>query len=342
MRKKRKLDDTTWSKTSEAKRNKRIKTSSHSARNPFGRFDDSNIKSMFYFNSNYNNNANIIPNKLSTINKGIDFYKKNYEFRGIGFYTNQSPKKIYTPENKTELTNKKKTIYGNLYTNFPEIDYTTIEKLSLDHPFFSSEAYSNIVKPEENIKIQSLLVTPEQLKKMQREKNNNLETRSQNKIMAVDGDAKKGSATAYVKETKLFDDELKWEYAHLISYEFGGKKFQTNDNLVITTTAANTEMIIMESAIKWLVNNKFPEGVNVRITANLIPGTQIGTYIKYQITAGDCTFCHTINAQNPNKPHLSEKDITLIMSKTLNMKNKENTEDNKNQIEDKISKKWTF
>jgi len=78
---------------------------------------------------------------------------------------------------------------------------------------------------------------------------------------------------------------LGWEWLHLIAHGMGGE--QRAGNLVAGTAEANTEMMVVEDAVKKLLCSHKKAKATVKVIAKLVPNTHIAKEIQYEVTWRD-------------------------------------------------------
>lgn len=198
------------------------------------------------------------------------------------------------------------SLFSNDASAIPIIDLDPITSLIDKEKFYSSESFDSIVEPDKNEKEKHTIVTHKMLEKRRAEDLKNAFRRSvsQNKIMAKDGvPERKGSATDYVYETSLFENDIRWEWLHLVAHMMMGAPSQTSDNLVAGTAFSNTEMMFAEASLNYLAR-VYPEGFKISVKATLIPETHIAIAIQYLIITPDFTIPLEFNTQTRNKPHV--------------------------------------
>ncbi len=148
---------------------------------------------------------------------------------------------------------------------------------------------------------------------LERHKNGYTRSIQQNEILAESGKSKDGSASKYAMATELFLTNIPWEWLHLIAHEIAGAATQKLENLVGGTKHANTDMMFIESQLRYLAK-AYPEGFNLHVKANLMKKTnsdnkseylQIATTIEYNIITPDFTLPFIFNAQNETEPHIA-------------------------------------
>lgn len=246
--------------------------------------------------------------------------------KAIGQFTefnkNGSPiKGITSTPSKTELTRITKMGSMSIFSNKqpPKKMLFSTSKIELSDDFLQSEQYEAIKKIQTTYKIQETKVTNDELKRVKKEneKNNNVRSISQNKVMVEENvNAKEGSATKYVQATEIFSNNMKWEWLHLIAHMVLGKTAQKSDNLVAGTPEANTHMLICESELKTLAQ-AYPDGFNLRVEADLIEGSHIATEIRYYIKTKHFDLPIVIDAQLQQKPHASHQAFFHLYVQSL-------------------------
>lgn len=183
-------------------------------------------------------------------------------------------------------------------------------------PTKEGPAWKAIKQPEGNQKSNSIEFTSEHLQKM--ENFEKPKSRNQQKVVCeTDENQKNASATKYANELKIAKG-LKFEWLHLIAFNMLHLISQAEGNLVVGTAHANTLMIPPERMIPNLA--KYFEDIGLatltlEAKADLVKGTQVATYIDYDIiittkTGESFIIPFQFNAQNRVKPH---KDMKIIM-----------------------------
>lgn len=256
-------------------------------------------------------------NKDTPLGKKIDFDKLEIEMKKIfaniethgelgeviEYSQAGSPIKIFTPKKSNTLVRTSCLGFMSTYSNYAEdIPLSKHEQQTfIDNQasFWDSEECKKIDKISQNFKKQIAFITEDSLKKVKKEKEKNEGKRlqSQERVTGV-------SANKYIRATKLFDNEMKWEWLHLVAHMMQGEASQNVKNLVGGNYHANTNMIPVESLIPYLAK-QYPSGFKLEIWADLIPGTHIAKTIKYLIKTDDFTLPFEFDAQAVNKPHAS-------------------------------------
>lgn len=219
----------------------------------------------------------------------------------------QSPTKIITPK-KTKLQRIGTFGSFSLFSNqaIPSSSIASpIKEMPKLSSFTETEAYQALKAVLDPIKLQTTTITTTSLqqRKSAHRRNGYKRSTSQNATMVKEGvSAKKGSATGYAKAAELFCDTMRWEWLHMIAHMILGTASQNEKNLVAGTDHSNTEMMFIEAQIPYLAQ-QYPEGFELTVKANLIPGTHIATTIEYKIKTRDFDFPLVFNAQTTQQPH---------------------------------------
>lgn len=260
---------------------------------------------------------------------------------------NGSPVKIETPK-KTVLTRKLRTNVMSFFDNRPLVLQCDVQIKQLDesHAFYQSKQYALIKQFFNSVKSQEALVTPSLFKKTDAERRKNVYPRNstQNEHLALSGKAKDGSATKYANEVVCHIDGMKWNWLHLIAHEIWGDKSQMMENLVGGTEHANTDMIFVESQLRYL-SKRYPEGFTLQSKAHLIEKAgsakqehlQLGTRIDFYIITKDFTLPFEFNAQNQCQPHIEYQAAMKALFQTV-VELSQATSENKENIKPKKSK----
>ena len=197
--------------------------------------------------------------------------------------------------------------------------------------FLRSEEGRTLKKIQQDYKFEAITFTNELLQETKKEieKNNNQRSISQNAVMAETGvNPKDASATKYTEATKLFSLNIPWEHTHLIAHAILGTKSQQENNLVVATRHANTNMMFIEARIPELAKEW---KITLEVTADLIPGTHIATKIEYKISGEHLTTKDTwslplvFDAQTPNQPHISYNEYMKRLVLAITTKNTNQT-----------------
>lgn len=274
---------------------------------------------------------NIITKKgvlLTDIQKNV--YAKLPHFRPIDkveYDKNGSPITIETPQG-SKLFKRKNLKVVKFFDNYESEANASQIKHQLDakHEFYQSKQYQQIKNFVDSFKAQQVEITPALYKATdsERRKNNFERDSSQNEQLAKSGKAKEGSATAYVQETELFVEGMKWEWLHLIPHEVWGKASQDMQNLVAGTEYANTDMILVESQLRSL-SKRYPEGFTLKVKAHLVEKInsatqehlQLGTLLDYDIITKDFTIPFKFNLQTEDQAHKTYQDGMKAFFQTI-------------------------
>lgn len=234
----------------------------------------------------------------------------------------RSPKEVVTP-NGTKL--KKTTVYRPYFYFFTDdkdaipVDDQVIHQKVTNAAYFNSPTYRQIKAFTQNIKTQSVLITPQLLKKSEKEYADNHYQRvtDQNSQMAKDGKSNHASATANAIEAGFYLQNIPWEWLHLVAYMILASLSQHEGNLVGGTSHANTGMMFAEGEIEFL-SKHYPDGFNLKVSANMVENTQHASSIHFDIITKNLTLPFIFNAQDPNKPHIDYQEyihnmVTLLV-----------------------------
>lgn len=250
--------------------------------------------------------------------------------------------KVTTPEG-TELHRRSRLGMVDVFSNHRSVlanssirrqldfsaDQSNAQINQLKDDFFKSDIYKNIKKimSGKNTKERKIKLTREQLQKTKKEHaaNNYRRPISQNDVMAVNKkrakkskkSAPSASAEKYIVESGVYgilqEHNVRCEWLHLIAYSFLGLSAQDDNNLVGGSEYANTEMMFVEDLAKRLAL-KYPQGVDVIVKADLMPGTHIAKKINYSITTPDYSLAFEFMPDAVTKPHMViEKYLSKIV-----------------------------
>lgn len=211
------------------------------------------------------------------------------------------------------------SLFSNKYESDPIVDINPKNSIEKKSDFFSSEPYESITTADKIEKIQTTTITHEKLEKRRKEdKDDNFRRYiSQNKVMANPGvDAKKTGATNYVYATHLFENNIRWEWLHLVAHMISGASSQNSNNLVAGSAYSNTEMMFAEANLNYLAR-VYPNGFDLTVRATLIPSTHIATAIYYIIKTSDFELTFEFNTQTRNKPHINYHKYFAFISEEL-------------------------
>jgi hypothetical protein len=113
----------------------------------------------------------------------------------------------------------------------------------------------------------------------------------QKKVMGISAEAMADAAgygDAIDPQLPLDKKKHGWQWLHLLSYALGGDErrgAQDPNNLVVGTTQANTQMIIIEDAINGCVVSGLVQSAKVSVTATMAsPYYRIADTIRYVVT----------------------------------------------------------
>lgn len=124
------------------------------------------------------------------------------------------------------------------------------------------------------------------------------------------------TAKQHMEKVSTTIQNVKFEWAHLLAHAIVGASGQHTDNLVAATIHANTEMIFAEADIP-LLNEKYPDGFTLEVTAFLIEGTQAAANIEYKIITPDFQKTYTFDGQNTEQPHICFRHYFHALTKSL-------------------------
>lgn len=249
----------------------------------------------------------------------------------IQFSALGSPLQIITPAKKSVL---KRTVKIGPMSHFssdsrhhPEPTAAQQTELPDRDRFTQSPECQALQTILSDYKLQTTTITPESLESTREAHIKSGRRRPISQQAALAKSKKSGkaaSAATHANATDLFSGTMRWEWLHLIAYMILGHASQTASNLVGGTDYANTNMMFIEAEMRYLAE-KYPDGFQLQVKANLIPGTHIATQIEYTITTNDFTLPLTFDAQHSVKPHISLRDYmhTLITTLVSLAKNKE-------------------
>jgi hypothetical protein len=113
----------------------------------------------------------------------------------------------------------------------------------------------------------------------------------QKKVMGINAqDMATAAGYGDAIDPQLLHDPKKhgWQWLHLLSYALGGDEkrgAQDSNNLVVGTTQANTQMIIIEDAINGCVMSNLVQSAEVSVTATMAnPSYRIAEIIRFVVT----------------------------------------------------------
>ncbi|MDR3492029.1 MAG: hypothetical protein P4M12_08320 [Gammaproteobacteria bacterium] len=265
---------------------------------------------------------NATPNRAEKVKRKFEEAAANADtnrpIESVEYSASGSPVAVVTP-GKTVLKRYKK-VGLNFYSNLSPAPSPS-KNIIIEEFFFNTENYKSVKKPSEKIKANAITITPETLKKAKKEFEAQGKKRhiSQNRVMAKTGEketVKNAGATKYAKATKVFDENTKWEWLHLIAHSLLVKNAQAEVNLAAGTAFANTDMMLAEDLIGPMAK-AFPNGIRISCKAHLITNTQIANKIEYAIETDDFILNFVFNPHTKNKAHIVHHEYLKILSDVL-------------------------
>lgn len=196
--------------------------------------------------------------------------------------------------------------YANKRTVKANIPQTTAAS------FKKSKPYKNIRKPTSQTKEVSVKLTAASISKVKKQYKENAyrrEGKSQQAVMSINTKARKpeNNATNYVRAAGILPEDHKCEWLHCVAYSLIGKDSQAIDNLVAGSFHANTNMMMIEDSLGYLVK-QYKNGVTLTVNVDLIPETHIARTIQYKIETPDETMIFDFDAQQNFKSHIVKHD----------------------------------
>jgi len=250
-------------------------------------------------------------NKIGKINSHTPIKKVirvNPETRSPHMAISQSGRTLH----RIEKLDKKLVLFSNdeEYAN-KRTEKTNIPQTTAPS-FKKSKPYKNIKKPANKTKEISVKLTAASIGKVKKQYKENAyrrEGKSQQAVMSINTKACKSenNATNYVRAAGILPEDHKCEWLHCVAYSLIGKDSQAIDNLVAGSFHANTNMMMIEDSLEYLVK-QYKSGVTLTVNVDLIPETHIATTIQYKIETPNETMIFDFDAQQNFKSHIVKHD----------------------------------
>lgn len=217
-----------------------------------------------------------------------------------------TPTKVITPGRTLYHLTKR---HGSVlfFSNVPKTENKTVTTLDKSNPLYASEPFKDVREYDADTKKKSVTITKKLMQATKREKARSTTARQQNPIMAKSGvNASKASAKQYARATGAFPSDQEWEWLHLIAHDILGKISQHKGNLVCGSYHGNTDMIFVEAQVKKLLK-RFPNGIDLDVTAHMVKGTQICHQIEYVYRTENFRLPFVFDVQTNIEPHHDHK-----------------------------------
>jgi hypothetical protein len=214
-----------------------------------------------------------------------------------------SPIKGITP-GRTTMYRAEHSSMLSIFTNSSALqvnaDGTPLKEIQ--NTFEQSSAYKAVRNKDQDSYMQTVRIDAEQLKKVRQEIEEKGSSRNQNQVMKKEGQQiKKARATHYANSAEINTAGVSWEWLHKVAFRFIGRDGQTPENLGCGTAYANTDMLLIESALPQLTE-LIPDGFTLTVNSHYIKSTSILTKIDYIVSLDGNEYKACFNAQRQTKP----------------------------------------